>query len=246
VTVRLPHLPGAIRRFRLHVRQDVPMPESGLSDALSRLEAEWVRLGAPIAGLLRPGLSDDEIDGQTASLGLTVPPELRAWWRWHDGADRGEQHGFERTIGPGGYAFLPLYEALHQYESEMQIANRVRGEAPVVWGRSWLPFMVNSGPSRLYVDCDRVTPWKASPVRAVTWEWEEPEVDRAASLWQAVELWVWLLDSDYYQWSEQGWAYDWEAIPIFLRLTGLALTNSPIGPIARVIVRAWTHRSRPF
>jgi hypothetical protein len=197
------------------------MSATPLNDALLRLEAEWVRLDAPITGLLRPGLSDIEIDSQTEPLGLTVPAELRTWWRWHDGADLGEQHGFERTIGPGGYALLPLHEAVKRYQLEMEIAENVRGEAPVAWGRSWLPFMVNSGPSRLYVDCDRVTPSAASPVRMVTWEWEQPEVDRACSLCQAVELWVWSLESGYYRWSGQVWDSDWDAIPVFLRLSGL-------------------------
>jgi hypothetical protein len=54
---------------------------------LPALEAQWVRLGAPIAERLRPGLSAVQLNDIEASLGFDLPHELRELWAWHDGSD---------------------------------------------------------------------------------------------------------------------------------------------------------------
>lgn len=48
--------------------------------------ARWRRQDMPIAGSLRPGLSDAEMDPLTEPLGIRLPREARTWWGWHDGA----------------------------------------------------------------------------------------------------------------------------------------------------------------
>jgi hypothetical protein len=187
---------------------------------LERLEAQWVRLNAPIAGLLNAGLSDDAIDELAEPYGVVVPLELRTWWGWHDGA--GPWPGVAAvntvTIGPGGYEFLSLRQALAKYEM-----NRRAHTPPdeFVWQASWLPFMTQ-GAQRLYVDCHEVTADQFSPVKLVSWETDMPTVARAWSLRHAVSLWVWLLESDYYWWESDGGYWDHRPLPEFAYWTGLA------------------------
>jgi len=54
---------------------------------LHELDGHLRRLGLPIAEHLRPGLSDEEMDAITHPLGIDLPPQLRALWAWHDGAE---------------------------------------------------------------------------------------------------------------------------------------------------------------
>jgi cell wall assembly regulator SMI1 len=66
----------------LAVPEAIRLTEALLED----LAAQWRKHDAPIARRLAPGLSDAEMDALAAPLGLGVPPEARAWWGWHNGA----------------------------------------------------------------------------------------------------------------------------------------------------------------
>ncbi len=84
----------------------------------------------------------------------------------------------KRTIGPGGYEFLPLADALQAYTTNREIHGVPEPEFPDgYWHKSWLPFMTQDA-QRLFVDCDRVLLGGYSPVRLVTWQWDNYEVDR--------------------------------------------------------------------
>jgi cell wall assembly regulator SMI1 len=195
-----------------------------LRGELEQLEAAWNDLGAGIASRLRPGLSDAEMNEMAEPFGLSVPLELRVWWNWHDGADfHAEGIRQLRTIGPGGFEFLPLEEALREYEQNRRVP--VEPAMPdMYWHPSWLPFMRQDA-QRLYIDCDRTLFGEYSPVRLVTWEWENYDVDRATSLTHAVSLWQWLLTAGYYRWDpadRRHWICDFGSIPLFARRTGLA------------------------
>jgi cell wall assembly regulator SMI1 len=193
-----------------------------LPQLLIDLEAQWRRLDAPIAMRLRPGLSDADLAAVGHRLGgVSLPTELRQLWAWHDGAEPGGR----RDIGPGAYDFLTTDEVVAAHQRELRIQGTpVEADdsevADMYWHRSWVPFMTQ-GPQRLYIDCARRTTTGLSPVRLVTWEWENHDVDRATSLTAAVSLWTWLLGCNYYHWGEGGVgkpiAYD--DIPLFARLT---------------------------
>ena len=191
---------------------------------LDRLEAQWVRLNAPIAGLLNPGLDEDAINDLTEPYGLTLPPEWTAWWQWHDGAGLWPSSANDNsvTIGPGTYEFLPLSGALAKYEFSRGAHPESEPEGHV-WRANWLPFMTQ-GAERLYVDCADVMLHGHSPVKLVSWEWEMPTVARAWSLTHAVTLWVWLLESDYYWWEADAPIPHWARrdLPEFADWTGLA------------------------
>jgi hypothetical protein len=62
------------------------------------------------------------------------------------------------------------------------------------------------------------------PVRAQTWEWEEPLRDRAPSFTDVVALWVRALEEGWYRFDSTTGAWvcdDWNAIPLNLRQSGL-------------------------
>ena len=81
-------------------------------DELRGLEERWVRMRAPIAGRLRPGLAAGELDSLASATGLRLPAELCVWWGWHDGASTGEL-ARDAWIGPDT-PFHSLAEALEE------------------------------------------------------------------------------------------------------------------------------------
>lgn len=189
-----------------------------LRTLLEDLLAQWVRLGAPVVRALRPGLTDAELDAVSSELDLELPNELRELWSWHDGCDRGGNG----NIGPGGYQFLSSSDAIEAYRLNRRIHGEDPGDLPSdpYWRRSWVPFMTQDA-QRLYIDCDRTTTTRTSPVRLVSWEWENFDVDIAPSLASAVSMWIWLLESDYYAWDPAGFITPvaWGQIPMFARWT---------------------------
>jgi cell wall assembly regulator SMI1 len=111
---------------------------------LDQLAAQWGRHDAPIARRLAPGLSDAEVDELAEPLGLTVPPEARTWWRWHNGA----HDAF--IVTSGGKAFSSLERCLSRAAEMREIARevpRAYGLSPReademargVWNWDWLP-----------------------------------------------------------------------------------------------------------
>jgi cell wall assembly regulator SMI1 len=162
-------------------------------------------------------LSEQQLDAVAAKLSVSLPLELRQLWAWHDGADPSSRS----DIGPGGYEFLTTQEVIAEHRSNREVHPKSWAEemgAPdMYWHASWIPFMTQ-GPQRLYVDADRGS-WR-SPIRRVSWEWEDFDVDIAPSLAAAVSMWTWLLASDYYGWDGRtGEPVDYTAIPLFARWT---------------------------
>ncbi|WP_291431614.1 SMI1/KNR4 family protein [Deinococcus sp.] len=74
----------------LEVRRVTPvtLPEPrDLPELLARLDA-WVDREVPLHhATLRPGVTDAALDAFEARQGVTLPPALRALYRWHDGGD---------------------------------------------------------------------------------------------------------------------------------------------------------------
>jgi hypothetical protein len=204
----------------------------GLRDALPALAEQWSRLGAPISEVLAPGISPDEVDRLAEPYGLRVPVEAKALWEWHNGmvpSARERPYFYPGyTIGPGGYVFHSVQEALEQYVVNRETHPYSEPDwTSIYWRESWLPVMTQDA-QRLYVDCQREvqgTPGTA-PLRLVEWAWEGFDADIAPSIAAAVRTWTWLLEQDYYRIEDGGgfpaWQCDWEEIPLFLRQSGLA------------------------
>jgi hypothetical protein len=181
---------------------------------LDELKAQWFRLGAPIYHHLRPGLDDSGIARLEEQLGLSLPAERRGLWQWHDGADLGW-----RAIGPGGMEFLPTAHVVEAFRLNRQTH---RQSAPdfldAYWHATWIPFM-NQGPQRLYIDTARRVASGASPVREVTWEWDNYDADLTPSLQDLIRQRTWLLSQDFYSWDANAgiWTCRFEDIPIPVR-----------------------------
>jgi cell wall assembly regulator SMI1 len=189
---------------------------------LHELEAEWQRQGAPIAGLLRPGLTEAELDGVAAQLGVSLPPEVRQLWSWHDGthAEPGQEGA---DIGPGGFIFHSTEDVVEHHRWNMEV-HATSPEPELLpdwfWHRSWVPFMTVDA-HRLYIDCDRQTSGGDSPVRAVPHDWVGFDTDVACSLASAVSLWVWLLREGHFAWNPATGCWDAERLtPLFARWSG--------------------------
>jgi SMI1 / KNR4 family (SUKH-1) len=54
-------------------------------ELLDRFEARLRASGAAVVDGWAPGLTDDQIDALVRPIGIELPEEARAWWRWHNG-----------------------------------------------------------------------------------------------------------------------------------------------------------------
>jgi hypothetical protein len=192
-----------------------------LLEELDGVERQWRRLGAPIVDGLRPGLPLDKADAIAAASGWELPLELRVLWNWHDGAEATRQ----RSIGPGGFEFLSLTEALAETKAQREAAPDSPDQWPAVWRSYWL-IVMTQGPQRLYADCRTSEPFhspRTVRIGMVPWEWEDADRARAGSLLEAVSLWRWLLEEDYYAVAPHGDLFPTEKHrPIWLRINALA------------------------
>lgn len=65
-----------------------PMPAvvaESAEELLGRYEAKLADEAPNVLTALQPGLSDEEIDALEAQYGVTLPPDLRALYRWRNG-----------------------------------------------------------------------------------------------------------------------------------------------------------------
>ena len=167
---------------------------------LQELESQWRREGAPVAGLLAPGLSDAQIDELVEPLGIVLPEELRVWWRWHNGlAEKPDEHQ-RGSIGPGDWHPMSLREARDRYLQEPHRKDWPDGD--LYWRDAWFPF-ANLSNDVLFVDTSRIDPrGDAAPVRIRKWfGWEGYDVDIAPSLAVVLATWVRALREGYYWWD---------------------------------------------
>lgn len=197
--------------------------QDALRQELDGLEREWRRLGAPIADGLQPGLALEAIDQIAEVQGWTIPYEFRVLWNWRNGADPSRP----RSIGPGGYEFLSLQEALSETARQRELFPDTPQYRPAVWQPYWLVVMTQ-GPQRLYADCRTDRPFGTpgiAPLGLAPLEWEDADLARARSLLEATALWRWLLEAGYYHLSTHGeleLKRPYVELPLWIRLNGLA------------------------
>jgi cell wall assembly regulator SMI1 len=127
-------------------------------ELLEELAERWRAMDAPVARQLQPGLAGPDIDATVESLGLSVPPEARTWWGWHDGACQ------EALIVDGGKSFASLEVCVQDAVMMRQIAvevaapYRMSDEERVemvrgVWNPDWLPLCRDSFGCQLVISC---------------------------------------------------------------------------------------------
>ena len=208
-----------------------------LIQRLADLEREWRLQGAPVAEKAAPGLTDAQIDVLMAPVGIDLPDELRAWWRWHNGlVEDGTDYGFGPTfdfgsVGPGAWQLISLEEAIDRYQCESRSAqwpgDPIAGE--FYWRDSWFPFAAASQ-DVLFLDTAEATSDVCAPVRFRASEnWRYWDVPQAPSLADGVGMWVRALREGYFVWDpdagEQGEWVHHRVRPLPLNLRNPLITG---------------------
>lgn len=187
------------------------MSQERLWEQLGELEGQWRRLGAPVASQAAPGLSLEQIEAAVGPVGVHLPGELVVWWQWHNGVRSPGSHGFtESMIGTAAWDLLSLDDAVGAYRREPR-SPQYPGD-PIArefyWRDTWFPFAA-CGADLLFVDTAAARADGTVPVRCkLNFGWEDWDVEQAASLADAVAMWVRALREGYYWWDPQ--AEDWK------------------------------------
>ncbi len=198
--------------------EDAPLLTVELLEALA---ARWQAIGAPVADLLQPGLSDEEMDHLTEPLGLHVPYEARVWWGWHDGAPS-DRKPFQREISGAGWKFFSLSRAVQEAEVQRRRAEDIAGSREeaerILWRWAWLPLSDDYHGGVIYVDGTADPDEGPTPIY-----YTEPEIgtrraDRpsARSFGEMVTWWIEAFDDGIYGYDaeQQCWTYDFERLSL--------------------------------
>lgn len=169
---------------------------------LQRLEAAWRTQGAPIAGSLRAGISEREIDALTQPLGLRLPTEARRWWTWHDGATAPAPPAPapSRLIGPG-LAFLPLRDAIELYETERAMFT---SEPLVAELRpaNFFPISYSAGPMSCDCSVESGAPSPIFHVHSHDYDIDGVRKPKAGSFGELVSWWIDALSDGTWTWDQ--------------------------------------------
>jgi hypothetical protein len=187
---------------------------------MDRLLDHWERLGAPIASLLQPGLTDGEIDERLAPTRLTLPDEARALFSWRNGTrPRPEIDYYTRTMGIAGWCFWSLEELVEWYVTEWNdwrdgmyddLGYATRDD---FWPE-WFPvFRTRQWDRHLLIDC-RHQPSYPNAVAATGATVNERTALKAFSLLALLETWVLWFDAGFISYDvERGrWTHDADAL----------------------------------
>jgi cell wall assembly regulator SMI1 len=124
----------------------------------SRIE-QWFATNAPdFADDLLAGATDTDFKAAEQAMGVTLPDELKAIYRVHNGQDGGAP-GIA-----GNWEFLPLKSAVKQWQIMKGLTDkgtfkkntvRVKGLVRATWWNlKWVPFASNGSGNLLVVDLD--------------------------------------------------------------------------------------------
>jgi hypothetical protein len=179
---------------------------------LEELRARWQQQGLHVVDVLRPGLSDAEMDELTAPLGFALPREARVWWGWHDGAQPDDQGRIE-MLGPGRQ-FLSLVDSIeHSRMYRDSLWEAAERDSSLNWQLTWLP--LSADVASTVIECGG--PFHA-PVRCRAYDAELPHLGMVGveSLGALVAMYIRAYDSG-------GWRFDatlgrWRGDPEKLRL----------------------------
>jgi cell wall assembly regulator SMI1 len=184
---------------------------------LDELEARWRAQSAPIVGQLRSGIDDATMAELAAPLGLTVPAEVRTWYRWHNGATETEWRKDVEMCGMG-WRFFSLEratkEAVRRRAMALKACNQDQEEADQsFWRWAWLPLADNQHGGVMFVD-GRAS---SDPPRTQV-IYTEPEIGTdtppaAPSLGQVVTWWIEAIDTGLYAYdsARDRWYFDVDA-----------------------------------
>jgi cell wall assembly regulator SMI1 len=175
---------------------------------LSLVELEDVFANAVGHRPFAPGLDDGRIDELLSASGLTLPTEVRAYFRAHDGVRPPSRVQAPWLIGH--WLPLPLEEALRERDVRREMAleefQAEPDEADGVWGPGWLPLFRAGNGYILAVDCAAPTgPEGQAPLLRMARVTPAPlELDSQAALFGffplALTTGAWSWDDDRKRW----------------------------------------------
>jgi hypothetical protein len=182
-------------------------------ELLAGFEMQLRRVGAAVVKQWAPGLDDQRIDELLAPLGIDLPEEARAWWRWHNGT-LPEAPPIATYIIPSREQ-MPLEAAANLAET----ANLMVETFNVPELAKQLHLVTNK--PIIYVDCNgpREAP---APIYSQNDDPEPPEL-ALPSMVELITIWTQLIDDGVFATTPDGQWHrpDPDRIPPELRGRGL-------------------------
>ena len=183
------------------------------NELLADFEARLRQVGAAVVEYWAPGLDDRRIDELLAPLGIDLPEEARAWWRWHNGTLRGAP--------PIANYIIPSREQ-QPLEGAAKMAETagLMAEAFDVPEFAKLLHLVSDKPM-IYVDCNAPRDAPA-PIYSQNDDPEPPELV-LPSIGELITIWSRLIDDGVFATTSDGqWQrLDPDRIPPELRGRGI-------------------------
>jgi cell wall assembly regulator SMI1 len=140
------------------------------TDLLSRLDDLLQQHRPDYYAALNPPATAAEIAAFEAEVGLQLPPELRAWYGWHNG-----QHG----------GCFDTLEANHECASLRDMADTMRinrelleaGDFVANWWRpGWLPFLTNGNGDQVCLDLEGTFTGQPGQLIEHWHDWEQRDI----------------------------------------------------------------------
>lgn len=193
-----------------------------LPGLLAELDVEWARLGLDVNRFVARGIDEASVRSELTAISPSPCREAVEWFAWHNGPVAASIQ-----IAPSGFDLLSIHESVAEQLSRRRLAAELAADindpefpTSAFWRDTWLPIGRIGGAAVLAVDLagDALS----APVYNVDWQ-DLIGSGRpvAASLAEAVKLWLTVLNGDYYQWIDGEWQYDFAAVPIAYRASGL-------------------------
>ncbi|MGL4339302.1 MAG: hypothetical protein ACRCSP_02600, partial [Rhodoglobus sp.] len=208
-----------------------PMLESASPELLASLLADYsdriTAAGVPIDEWLAPGVSEETIRAELATVGLVAPDELLVWFGWHNGLST----TVPRTTSVHAMPyFVPLSveDAVENYKQDVL---EFEAPSPVYPGREPLPdefyqWGLTEGFMRLIrelrgcaIECVSASsePPRLRSINEDFYEEAPQGLFQAVSLCTLVSWWIESLDSGTFRWDKDknNWELDlrWSSFP---------------------------------
>ncbi len=124
-------------------------PERSMSELLEAMDA-WFGTHRPdYATRLAAGASDGELDALAAALGVTLAPDLRALFAWHNGEKDTYEDSFHYV-----FRLISLAECQENHAVLAELADAGEFELDDWWHPGWIPFLDNGAGDMFCVDLD--------------------------------------------------------------------------------------------
>lgn len=153
-----------------------------LHHELQRLERLWIKQGAPIVGILAPGVPPEVALEAWRDLDVVPPASALALWSWHNGTTRPGWPGqhLDELTGFSNWCLVSAEQASERYREQRDNYGEPAPEGDMLhWQRSWVPILMGLWkPDTAFLNADD----DRSPVHVYRPEgWPEAEVPRAPS-----------------------------------------------------------------